>query len=33
MVHSAGPPPQVHKNRRDWYNLRSMLPFLWDLNP
>ncbi len=30
MVHSAGPPPQVHKNRRDWYNLRSMLPFLWE---
>ena len=30
MVHSAGPSPQVHKNRRDWYNLRSMLPFLWE---
>ncbi len=30
MVHAAGPPPQVHKNRRDWYNLRSMLPFLWE---
>lgn len=22
--------PQVHKNRRDWYNLRGMLPFLWE---
>jgi ABC-type transport system involved in Fe-S cluster assembly fused permease/ATPase subunit len=22
--------PQVHKNRRDWHNLRSMLPFLWE---
>jgi len=30
MVHSPGPLPQVHKNRRDWYNLRSMLPFLWE---
>ena len=30
MVHTGGPPPQVHKNRRDWYNLRSMLPFLWE---
>ena len=30
MVHAGGPPPQVHKNRRDWYNLRSMLPFLWE---
>ncbi len=30
MVHTAGPPPQVHKNRRDWHNLRAMLPFLWE---
>ncbi len=30
MVHASGPPPQVHKNRRDWHNLRSMLPFLWE---
>jgi ATP-binding cassette subfamily B protein len=28
MVHAAGESPQVHKDRRDWYNLRSMLPFL-----
>jgi len=30
MVHAAGETPQVHKDRRDWYNLRSMLPFLWE---
>ncbi|HIE54521.1 MAG TPA: metal ABC transporter permease, partial [Chromatiaceae bacterium] len=23
-------PPVVHSNRRDWHNLRSMLPFLWE---
>ena len=28
MVHAAGESPQVHKDRRDWYNLCSMLPFL-----
>ena len=26
--HSAA--PQVHKNRRDWHNLKGMLPFLWE---
>ena len=26
--HSAA--PQVHKNRRDWHNLKAMLPFLWE---
>lgn len=30
MVHSAGISPQVHKDRRDWHNLKSMLPFLWE---
>ena len=30
MVHAVGETPQVHKDRRDWYNLRSMLPFLWE---
>lgn len=30
MVHATGQTPQVHKDRRDWYNLRSMLPFLWE---
>ncbi len=30
MVHTNGLPPQVHKSRRDWYNLHSMLPFLWE---
>jgi len=30
MVHAAGGSPQVHKNRRDWHNLRNMLPFLWE---
>lgn len=30
MVHAAGGSPQVHKDRRDWYNLRGMLPFLWE---
>jgi ABC-type transport system involved in Fe-S cluster assembly fused permease/ATPase subunit len=22
--------PQVHKDRRDWHNLKGMLPFLWE---
>jgi len=26
--HASG--PQVHKDRRDWHNLKSMLPFLWE---
>ena len=30
MVHAPGESPQVHKDRRDWYNLRGMLPFLWE---
>lgn len=30
MVHATGDSPQVHKNRRDWHNLKSMLPFLWE---
>jgi ATP-binding cassette subfamily B protein len=30
MVHDRGTSPQVHKNRRDWHNLRNMLPFLWE---
>ncbi len=30
MVHHHGVPPQVHKDRRDWHNLRSMLPYLWE---
>ncbi len=30
MVHDRGVSPQVHKNRRDWHNLRNMLPFLWE---
>jgi ATP-binding cassette subfamily B protein len=30
MMQAAGETPQVHKDRRDWYNLRSMLPFLWE---
>ncbi len=30
MVHGRGASPQVHKNRRDWHNLRNMLPFLWE---
>jgi ABC-type transport system involved in Fe-S cluster assembly fused permease/ATPase subunit len=25
-----GNAPQVHKDRRDWHNLKSMLPFLWE---
>jgi len=30
MVHHRDVPPQVHKNRRDWHNLRAMLPYLWE---
>ena len=30
MVHAGGGPPQVHKDRRDWHNLKGMLPFLWE---
>ena len=30
MVHERRVSPQVHKNRRDWHNLRNMLPFLWE---
>ena len=30
MVHGAGAGPQVHKDRRDWHNLKGMLPFLWE---
>jgi len=30
MPHHGGVPPVVHKNRRDWHNLRSMLPYLWE---
>jgi ABC-type transport system involved in Fe-S cluster assembly fused permease/ATPase subunit len=30
MVHATGGSPQVHKNRRDWHNLKNMLPFLWE---
>ena len=29
MMHGGGG-GQVHKDRRDWYNLKSMLPFLWE---
>ncbi|MES9949944.1 MAG: ABCB family ABC transporter ATP-binding protein/permease [Candidatus Thiodiazotropha sp.] len=30
MVHSSKSQPQVHKDRRDYHNLRNMLPFLWE---
>ncbi len=30
MNHATSIPPQVHKNRRDWRNLRGILPFLWE---
>ncbi|MES9971521.1 MAG: ABC transporter ATP-binding protein/permease [Candidatus Thiodiazotropha sp.] len=30
MVHSSRSEPQVHKDRRDFHNLRNMLPFLWE---
>ena len=29
MMH-GGASPQVHKDRRDWHNLKGMLPFLWE---
>lgn len=28
MSHEHGPSPQVHKDRRDWHNLKRILPFL-----
>jgi len=30
MMHGGGAGPQVHKDRRDWQNLKGMLPFLWE---
>jgi ATP-binding cassette subfamily B protein len=30
MVDHHGGAPQVHKDRRDWQNLKGMLPFLWE---
>ena len=30
MMHHGGGAPQVHKDRRDWHNLKGMLPFLWE---
>lgn len=30
MVHSSRIQSQVHKDRRDYHNLRNMLPFLWE---
>ena len=30
MERTAAASPQVHKDRRDWQNLRGMLPFLWE---
>ncbi len=30
MVKQFDSGPQVHKDRRDWHNLKSMLPFLWE---
>ncbi|MCU7936571.1 MAG: ABC transporter ATP-binding protein/permease [Candidatus Thiodiazotropha sp. (ex Dulcina madagascariensis)] len=30
MVHNIRSQPQVHKDRRDFHNLRNMLPFLWE---
>ena len=30
MVRATGGSTQVHKNRRDWHNLKKMLPFLWE---
>ena len=29
-MHGPGMTAQVHKDRRDWHNLHSMLPFLWE---
>ena len=30
MMNAGGAAPQVHKDRRDWHNLKGMLPFLWE---
>ncbi len=30
MVDHRGSSPQVHTDRRDWHNLKGMLPFLWE---
>jgi ATP-binding cassette subfamily B protein len=30
MVRTPGGTPQVHKDRRDWHNIKGMLPFLWE---
>ncbi len=30
MPHYVTSTQQVHKNRRDWHNLKSILPFLWE---
>jgi len=30
MERTAAASPQVHKDRRDWHNLKGMLPFLWE---
>ena len=30
MEQSAATSPQVHKDRRDWHNIKGMLPFLWE---
>jgi ATP-binding cassette subfamily B protein len=30
MVDHHAAAPQVHKDRRDWHNLKGMLPFLWE---
>ena len=30
MEHANATAPQVHKDRRDWHNLKGMLPFLWE---
>ncbi len=30
MMHGGAAGPQVHKDRRDWHNLKGMLPYLWE---
>ena len=30
MEHRGRAGPQVHNDRRDWHNLKGMLPFLWE---
>jgi ATP-binding cassette subfamily B protein len=30
MEQTAAKSPQVHKDRRDWHNIKGMLPFLWE---